>query len=145
MSPTGSVAQKWPGNLLDAGFVPVSRIFLRNYFRLEPKLSDFEALFLINLVDYVWSDRRAFPGWQRLSEDLGIPVSRVTDTLEELQMKGFISFVSVKDNKGRAYSLEQFYLKLEELIKSGKAWTGKDSSGARNAPTDDTTSTEIEY
>jgi predicted transcriptional regulator len=118
--PKPSIRAKWPGSLLAAGFVPVARVFLRNFSRLG--LSASEALFLINLLDYKWGERPAFPSQRKLAADMQLSVFEVGSAIEALVEKGFLERVRVGES-GEGYEFAGLYRHLEELLKSGKAWT----------------------
>jgi biotin operon repressor len=128
--PADSIKAKWPDPLWRWGFIPVARAFLRNYRRLEPPITHFQAILLMNLIDYVWTEERpAYPSSDRLAEDLGESTARIEKALQQLEENGYVK----RDFQGEkllGYNIEGLYSNLRALIEEGKgkAWVGKRSS-----------------
>ncbi len=141
MPANNTIKAKWPGLLWQWGFIPAARIFVRNYARLDPPLTDFQALLILNIVDYIWSEGQVpFPPLEQLAADLGVGADRITQALGELAAHGYIKVVHTKDEKTKldktGYVLDGLYTRLEELVEKedlqkGKAWVGRRSSSMR--------------
>src|SRR5207247_9151937 len=63
-----SVHDKWTRLLLEQGYIPVARVFLRNYSRLDPPLTPREAVFVIHLMDFKWAREAPWPRYRVLAQ-----------------------------------------------------------------------------
>lgn len=126
-----SIRAKWPDPLLKWGFVPVARVFLRNYRRLSPPLTSFQAILVVNALDYAWSeDRLPYPTPDQLAGDLGVKVEVVEKNLLKLRANGYLRRLKTADGRvGLDFS--RLHKSLTQLIVDGKnaegvkAWIGK--------------------
>ncbi|MBX3740790.1 MAG: hypothetical protein KF712_07365 [Akkermansiaceae bacterium] len=59
---------RWHPAIKKEGFTQVSNFFLENYHRLKPyPLTHGEAMFVIHLMQYKWSDAAPFPAYKTIA------------------------------------------------------------------------------
>ncbi len=89
-SSTNLPARRWTEPLLKTGFVPVARIFLRNYSRLQPPITPQEALFIVHLIDFKRDENHPYPSYKRLAGFMGVSDKMVRLYAKSLEGKGYI-------------------------------------------------------
>lgn len=81
-----SLIARWTHpEILGKGFVPVAINFIELYSKLNPPLSTGEAMFVIHLLRYKWSEEHPYPGYETLAKQMGVgdkAVRRHAATLE---------------------------------------------------------------
>ncbi len=108
-------AERWTEILLDQGFVPVARRFLRNYSKLDPPLTPGEALFVIHLMDFKRDSNAPYPSYGRVAGYMGISDKMVRIHAQRLERKGYLhreqSF-----GKTNRFNLAALFSAVEKLI-----------------------------
>jgi hypothetical protein len=95
-----TLQNKWTVRSIAAGFVGVPVVLLRNYSKLKPALTDFEFIFVINLVDYFRDGKPAYPSWETLASDLEVEADIVGNTIDSLIAKGYVDRVQYRGDRG---------------------------------------------
>lgn len=111
--------QKWTEPSIAAGFVAVPARFLRSYADMEPPLTDFEFIFVVNLVDYMRGDGKpAFASWDTLAADLSVEPEIIRSTIESLKAKGYLEEVAIQRDRGEltGYDIRGLRKKLDEML-----------------------------
>lgn len=113
-----SLQDKWTEASIGAGFIAVPTVFLRQYSRMKPALTDFQFIFLINFVDYFRGRKPVFTGWETLARDLNVDADVIKATIDELVAKGYVEEVLGTGDRGNliAYDINGLRAKLDELI-----------------------------
>ncbi len=86
-----AVKEKWGEEVLDEGFVPTPKRFIRclaNLFENEKSIDELAAIFAI--ADYKRPDLERLPSADYLAFLAGLPIDRFKSACERLQAKGFI-------------------------------------------------------
>lgn len=89
-SRTNVPAERWSERLIEHGFIPVSRTFLRNYAKLSPTLTVGEALFVIHLFDYKRDKKPPYPSYKTLATYMGVTDKMVRLHAKRLEEKGYL-------------------------------------------------------
>jgi hypothetical protein len=116
--PARTVADRWTSELVKGGHVAVARTFLRNYSKLNIRPN--EAMFIIHLIDFKWTQAAPFPTYKRLAEYMGVSDKQVRRLAQSLQVKKLLHR-EVRQAKPNRFHLDKLFAALEELKASGKA------------------------
>lgn len=115
-----SVQDKWTWLLLEQGYIPVARVFLRNYSRLDPPLTPREAMFVIHLMDFKWAREAPWPRYRVLAQYMGVTPKQVRRNARSLQEKGYLVRELRKAQSNR-FHLDPLFTALEKLKAAGDA------------------------
>ncbi len=98
---TNLPAKRWTERLLKTGFVPIARVFLRNYSRLQPAISPQEALFVVHLIDFKRDEKPPYPSYKRIAGFMGVSDKMVRIYAKQLEDKGYLRRIArvAKPNK----------------------------------------------
>jgi hypothetical protein len=90
--PSRSVTARWGGNedLFAEGFLCIPHRFLRRYASLEPPLTAGEALFVLQLMTFKWTEAAPFPSYSRLAKAMGVTDKMTRRYAQQLQRKGYL-------------------------------------------------------
>jgi DNA-binding MarR family transcriptional regulator len=89
------LAVRWGGHdslfALPEGWIGVPAAFLRLYARLKPyALTVGEAMFVLELMSYKWSDNAPFPSYKSLAARMGVTDKMVRRYAANLEGKGYL-------------------------------------------------------
>lgn len=84
------VSARWTPTLTAGGWTPVSDFFLDFYARLDPPLTNAEAILVIHLMRHKWDDAPPFPGFTTLSRRMGISATAARAHARSLERKGYL-------------------------------------------------------
>jgi DNA-binding MarR family transcriptional regulator len=76
--------------LSSKGWTPVCDYFLDSYSKLNPKISNLEALLIIHLIRHKWDAEAPFPGFKTLSKRMGITATSARNHARSLEHKGYL-------------------------------------------------------
>jgi len=85
--PKHDVAKRWTSKLAQDGFTPVVAVFLENYARLKPPLTTPEAMLVIHLMSFKWSEEMPWPAFKTLSKRMGISATAVRNHARNLDVR----------------------------------------------------------
>ena len=86
-----SIKARWNHEeLFDVGFVAVPAHFLELYSQLNPPLTSGEALFVIQLMNFKWSDKNPFPSYMVLAKRMGVTDKAVRRYAAALESKKYL-------------------------------------------------------
>ncbi len=107
--------QRWTPALIREGWVPVSRTFLRNYSKLEPRLTVGEAMLVVHLMDFKRDQRAPYPSYKRLAGYMGISDKMVRVHARNLEAKGYLRR-QVRQGLPNLFDLSPLLTKLEAFV-----------------------------
>lgn len=114
--PDYRVESRWSPALTQGGFTPVSIFFLDNYHRLTPKLAYAEAMFLIHLLRFKWSDEAPFPSLTTIARQMGISAQMARHHARHLEKNSYLKR-ELRYGETSRYDLQPLLSALEELQK----------------------------
>jgi DNA-binding MarR family transcriptional regulator len=76
--------------LFDRGFVVLPTHFLESYSLLNPPITSGEALLVIHLMNFKWTDKAPFPGYSRLAKRMGVTDKAVRRHAASLEAKKYL-------------------------------------------------------
>jgi len=120
------LARRWGGHdVLFAkpdGWVGVPVSFLRSYGSLKPyALTVAEAMFVVQVMAYKWSDKAPFPSYSTLAKRMGVSAKMVQRYAKQLEEKGYLKR-EVRIGSSNAINLQPLFDALAAAIhQEGKA------------------------
>ena len=118
--PDYSVESRWTPALTERGFTPVSIFFLDNYHLLVPKLSYAEAMFIIHLLRFKWSEEDPYPSLITIARQMGISSQMARHHARHLEKSGFLKR-ELRFGETNRYNLQPLFDALEKLQTEGIA------------------------
>lgn len=112
---TNRPADRWSEPLLAQGFIPVSRVFLRNYSRLNPPLTAGEAAFVVHLMDFKRDVEPPYPSYRRLAGYMGLSDKMVRVYAQRLERKGYLIRKEMLGKTNR-FDLRPLFDAVERLL-----------------------------
>ena len=104
-----SVDKRWSPDLVRNGWTPVSDAFLRRYHKLN--MTSAEAMLVVHLHSFKWSEEHPFPSAGKLSSRMGISDVAVRNIIRSLEKKGMLTRI-YRGGKANMYDLSPLYQKL---------------------------------
>jgi DNA-binding MarR family transcriptional regulator len=129
-----SVSERWTPALAKH-WTPVSSFFLENYHRLPLTkgggLTSSEAMLLIHLIDYKWTDEAPWPSVAALAKRMDITRRAVRLSLAKLEEKGLLRRVAAPGrNRSNRYVLDGLFAQLEALLAQDNAMRPRPAGGS---------------
>lgn len=89
---TRSFAKRWKHlELFARGFVAVPTLFLHHYAHLKPHaLTAGEALFVLHLMEFKWTEAAPFPGYGTIAQRMGISDKMARRHAQSLEAKKYL-------------------------------------------------------
>lgn len=112
---TRAVAARWTPKLVAGGWAVVPTFFLANYHRLQPPLTNTEAMLVIQLIRFKWDDSPPRPAYKTLARCMGMTDTAVRNHARTLEAKGYLRRRKRMGSPNLFY-LEPLFEKLEELM-----------------------------
>jgi hypothetical protein len=85
------VASRWTHQqLFDNGYVGVPTSFLQLYSKLTPPLTTGEALFVIHLMSYKWTEKDPFPSYKSIADKMDVTTKAVQRYAASLESKRYL-------------------------------------------------------
>src|SRR4051812_27140574 len=109
------VASRWTPALVGGGWTPISDFFLESYRKLNPPISNPEALFVIHLMRHKWDDQHPFPGFATIAKRMGISTTAARGHARALEGKGYLQRVMRIGTTNR-FDLRPLFHALEKLL-----------------------------
>ncbi len=97
-----------------AGFLPVSRLFLTNYKKMNISME--EAMLILHLIDHSWAAERPFPSAEYFGKVTGKSGQTIRAYLRSLSFKGYLTPVKNEINE-KTYSWTPLLGALQDLAK----------------------------
>lgn len=99
-------------SLATAGFLPVSRLFLTNYRKMNISME--EAMLILHLLDHSWAAEKPFPSAEHFAKVTGKSGQTVRAYLRSLSYKGYLTPVRTESGE-KTYSWEKLFGALKDL------------------------------
>jgi hypothetical protein len=106
--------------IVDFGFIPVSRVFLLNYRKMNISME--EAMLILHLIDHSWAADKPFPSAEHFAKVTGKSGQTIRAYLRSLSYKGYLSAV-LTEAGAKSYSWEPLLGSLKDLIGTPKVNT----------------------
>lgn len=116
-----TTAKRWSPFLAKGGHTPVVNDFLDHYHALNPPITSGEAMFVIHLMYFKWSDEPPFPGYKTIAKKMGVSDKTARRHAQELEGKKYLHR-EVRENQPNRFHLN----KLIEALESHKRALQKD-------------------
>jgi hypothetical protein len=84
------VSARWTESLTQKGWTPVADFFLDSYAKLQPPLTNAEAMLVIHLIRHKWDEAPPFPGFTTLAGRMGISTTAARGHARSLEKKGYL-------------------------------------------------------
>jgi hypothetical protein len=86
-----SIKKRWKHHeLFDVGYVAVPSHFLELYAQLNPSLTSGEALFVVQLMNFKWTEKEPFPSYAVLAKRMGVTDKAVRRYAAALEGKKYL-------------------------------------------------------
>lgn len=107
-----SLAARWGSDqLFEEGFLGVPAAFLKSYTRLG--ITSSQAMFILQLMSFKWTESAPFPSYKTLSERMGITTEMARKHAKGLEEKGLLARVR-RHGQSNAFDLKPLALALEQ-------------------------------
>ena len=84
------VSARWTEALTSQGWTPIADFFLDSYAKLDPPLTNAEAMLVIHLIRHKWDSAPPFPGFTTLARRMGISATAARAHARSLEKKGYL-------------------------------------------------------
>ena len=108
------VAKRWTARLVKDGWTPVSDLFLKNYHRLSPPITNSEAMLVIHLMLHKWDSDAPYPGFKTLAKRMGMSMTAARGHARKLEIKRYLRRERQVGTTNR-FHLEPLFEALEKL------------------------------
>lgn len=112
--PSRVVSARWTEALTKQGWTPVSDFFLDHYARLDPPITNAEAILVIHLIRHKWDDAPPFPGFTTLAKRMGISTTAARGHARSLERKGYLHR-QMRIGTTNKFDLTKLFTALEKL------------------------------
>jgi hypothetical protein len=109
------VAARWTPKLAGAGWTPISDVFLDSYTKLDPPITNVEALLIIHLMKFKWDASPPYPGFKTLARRMAMTSTSVRNHARSLQKKGYLIRLKRVGTTNR-FDLNPLFNALEDLL-----------------------------
>jgi DNA-binding MarR family transcriptional regulator len=110
------VSRRWTPELVQSGgWTPIIDGYLDNYAELG--ISTGEAMFIIHLIRFKWTEEAPFPSFVQVAKRMGITDTAVRKHARSLEKRGFLIRVRRPGKKTRAFDLSPLFFRLEQCIR----------------------------
>lgn len=119
--PSRQVSNRWTEALTKQGWTPVADFFLDHYARLDPPITNAEAMLVIHLIRHKWDDAPPFPGFTTLAKRMGISTTAARAHARSLEGKGYL-IRQMRVGTTNKFDLTKLFTALEKMqaFESGK-------------------------
>lgn len=114
------VSTRWTERLAAAGWTPVCDAFLEGYHRLNPVISNPEAMLIIHLMRHKWDSKMPFPGSKLLAKRMGISATAVRGHARSLERKGYLKRIK-RTGTTNKFDLSPLFRALEAYLDTVEA------------------------
>ena len=112
-APQRNLATRWTPALAATGFTPVVDGFLNHYGEIG--ITSGQAMFLIHLMSYKWTDGMPYPSFTTIAEKMGVSDTSVRAYARKLEQCGLLRRVE-RPGRTTTFDLTPLFQKLEEHI-----------------------------
>lgn len=110
-----SVGSKWTPALAESGFTPIVSKFLNCYNKLDPPITNVEAMFVIHLMSFKWDEKMPRPAMKTIAKRMGVTVDQARNYSRSLDGKGYINR-KIRIAKPNKFDLSPLFSALENHI-----------------------------
>ncbi len=116
------VSAKWSPLLADGGHVPIVTDFLKHYHELEPESLNYrEAMFVIHLMGFKWTEENPHPGYKKLAKQMGVSDKTTRRLARKICKKGLLKII-LREANTNEFDLKPLFEALENhKTKSAKS------------------------
>jgi Helix-turn-helix domain len=108
------VSARWTAALTSGGWTPVADFFLDSYAKLDPRLTNAEAMLVIHLIRHKWDEAPPFPGFTTLAKRMGISPTAARAHARSLENKGYL-LRHMRVGTTNKFDLGKLFTALEKL------------------------------
>ena len=130
------LAVRWGGHLilLDDGFVPVPRSFMRFAAKLTPyPLTMAQQLFVLELMYHKWDANRPYPSYATIAARMGRSVAYIRDVARDLEKRGYLTR-EVRVGRSNRFDLQPLFDALARHVQLDSE--AKQARRAQDLPTE---------
>jgi hypothetical protein len=109
------VASRWTPKLAQAGWTPISTVFLHNYTKLQPPITSSEAMLICQLMTHKWDKDRPYPGFKLIAERMGITHTAARNHARHLEQKNYVKRIK-RVGTTNEFDLSPLFRALEALL-----------------------------
>ncbi len=125
------VASRWTHQqLFDDGYVGVPTSFLQLYSKLAPPLTTGEALFIVHLMSYKWTEKDPFPSYQSIARRMDVTTKAVQRYAASLESKRYLTRIP-RVGTSNEFDLSQLFDALLEKYQTTE-WEPKTKGVKKN-------------
>ena len=107
------ISKRLSPTLAEDGFAAVPRVFLEQYHTFD--LSSSEAMLVIHLLNYKWTEKRPFPKVATIAERMGMTETAVRSHARSLEKKHLLKRIA-RAGQSNEFDLEPLFRRLEFLL-----------------------------
>lgn len=110
------IAHRWGGNakLFRDGFLVVPTRFLRGYALARSGLTTAEAMLLLVIMTFKWSEDAPYPSYDRLGQIMGVSSRMVGRYAKSIEKKGYMKLTRRRGTSS-TFDLEPFFQKIPRM------------------------------
>jgi DNA-binding GntR family transcriptional regulator len=108
------VSARWTEALTSQGWTPVADFFLDSYAKLDPPLTNAEAMLIIHLIRHKWDAAPPFPGFATLAKRMGISPTAARAHARSLENKGYL-VRQMRVGTTNKFDLSKLFTALERM------------------------------
>jgi len=105
-----AVSKRWTATLAEGGFTPIVQAFLDHHAELQ--ISATEAMLVVHLMSFKWSDAAPFPSVPTLASRMGRSPRYIRKMIERLETLGYLARHD-RPGMSNLFSLEGLFRALE--------------------------------
>lgn len=113
-SKSREVSARWTPSLTKGGWTPVSDFYLEHYAKLDPGMTNAEAMLVIHLIRHKWDAEMPFPGFTSLAARMGISPTAARAHARSLEKKGYL-VRQMRVGTTNKFDLRPLFAALEKL------------------------------
>jgi hypothetical protein len=109
-----NISERWSTALMNGGWTAISNRFLESYSRLSPPITHGEAMFIVHLMQYKWSDKAPYPSLATIAKRMGVSTTSARSIARSLEKKRYLHREGQAGRTNR-YHLRQLFDALESF------------------------------
>ena len=108
------VSARWTAALTSRGWTPVADFFLDSYAKLDPPLTNAQAMLVIHLIRHKWDAAPPFPGFTTLAKRMVISTTAARAHARSLENKGYL-VRQMRVGTTNKFDLSKLFTALEKM------------------------------